>query len=78
VPEESSASSHLGSDLEVKSASKWVSWEVDVLLVNEPRLVQSVVASPEDNMSVVRDVVAVNIKAVTTTVSQVSSVTWEE
>jgi len=63
--------------LEVLSVSQWVSWEVDISLVNVPGLVETIVAMVEDNLSVVGVVSTLNIKAVTTAVSQVSSASWE-
>lgn len=63
VPSDSSVSSHLRFDLESKSISKWISWEVNTFLIDVPGLVQSIVALPVDNMSVVAVVVSMNIKA---------------
>jgi len=53
MPEEGSASAHLGSDLESNAVTPWLSWVGDSSLVNVPGLVKTIVAVPEDNVSVV-------------------------
>ena len=73
-PVEGSVVAHLGSDLELSAIWKWLSSPVDVLLVDVPALVVAVVAVPEDNMSVVTVVSTMNIEALATVVSDVSSV----
>lgn len=73
----SSVVSHSRSNLELLTATEWVSWEVNALSGDEPSLVGTVVASPEDNVSVVVVVTSMDIKAVTTRVSEVSVGTTE-
>lgn len=57
--------------------TNWLSWPADSSLINVPGLVQSVVAVVVDNMSVVMIVTSVNIKALSSNVSNVSSWTIE-
>lgn len=75
VPEEVLASSHGRSDVELDSILKWLSvaW-LSSNGVDSPSLVGTIVAVPPDNMSVVSIDTTVNIKALTTIVSNVSSV----
>jgi len=68
-----SLASHLRSDLESHFVGKWLSWVSESSLVNVPSLVEAVVAVPEDNMSIVVVVSAVNVEALSTVVSNVSS-----
>jgi len=72
VPEEGSSASQLSLDLESSSVSDWVSWEVSSSGVDLPSLVGSVVASPEDNMSVLRVRSTMDVKALAWDVSDVS------
>lgn len=65
-------------DLESKSVSQWVSWEVNTLLVEVPSLVCTVVASPEDSVSVVVVVTSMDIEAESGNISDVSSASWPE
>lgn len=71
--DESSSGLHLGFDLEENSISEWVLVVLDSLSVEVPGLVQSIVAVPEDDMSVVGVLATVNIKALSAVVSDVSS-----
>ena len=73
VDRQGSVVTHLGSDLESDSVVEWLSSPVDVLLIDVPALVETVVAVPEDNMSVVSVGSTVNIEAFATVVSDVSS-----
>jgi len=73
VVREGSSTRHSGSQLESSSIWKWLSSPVDVGLIDEPGLVKSVVAVIEDNMSVVGVRVSVNVQALLTKVSDVSS-----
>jgi len=77
MPEEGLSTSHSRSDLEELSGLQWISWEVGSLSVEIPSLVETIVASVEDKMSVVMVLSVMDIKAVTTTVSEVSSSSWE-
>jgi len=58
--------------LESLSISEWVSWVVNSLSGEVPGLVSTTVARPEDDVSVVGVRVSMDIKAVTTTISEVS------
>ena len=78
VVEQGSSASHLSLDLESLSILDWVSWEVNVLGVDHPSLVGSVVASPEDDLSVLSVALSVNIEAVSWDVSDVSGVSSVE
>jgi hypothetical protein len=76
---ESSSSAHSRSELELNSIFKrWVfvfDDDSEVRNLNElPSLVGTVVAVPENDMSVVRVVTTMNVEALTTVVSDVSSV----
>ena len=51
---------------------------MNILGVKEPSLVETVVARPEDDVVVVVVSVSVNVEAVSSTVSEVSSASWEE
>lgn len=61
-----------GLDLELDSVSVWLSWVSDSISVKEPSLVLSIVAVPEDDMSLVGVSSTVNIKALLSVVSNVS------
>ena len=63
VVEEGSSAWHLGLDLESDTILEWVSWEVWLLLVNVPGLVETVVAVPEDHVHVVSVFGSWNIEA---------------
>ena len=52
---------HSRSQLEPLSVSKWLLWELELLLVDEPSLVETVMAVVEDYMSVVSVGSTVNI-----------------
>jgi len=58
--------------LESDSISKWLSWIGDALLINVPRLAETVVAVPEGNVSVVDVSSAINIEALSAVVLDVS------
>ena len=73
VPEEGSSRLHSSSDLESLSILQWLRWPLLGSLVDPPGLVETVVAVPEDNVSVVGVAVSVNIQALLTVVSDVSS-----
>lgn len=72
MPEEGSSASHLGLDLESSSISDWVSWIRDSSGVDGPALVGMVVASPEDDMSVLRVRPSVDVEALSWDISDVS------
>jgi len=71
--DEGSLGFHLGSDLESHLVTKWLFWVGESSLVNVPSLVETVVAVPEDNVSVVVVVSTVNVQTFSTVVSNVSS-----
>jgi hypothetical protein len=73
VPEEGLTSRHSGSDLESSAIWKWLSWPAHSSLVNVPGLVETIVASVVNDVSVVSVTVSVNIEAVVGSVSDVSS-----
>ena len=73
VVREGSSTRHSGSQLESSSIWKWLSSPVDVGLIDEPGLVETIVAVVEDNMSVVGVGASVNVQALLTQVSDVSS-----
>lgn len=76
-PVEGSVTSHSRFDLELDVVTEWVWWELDGLWhlsVNNPSLVSSVMAVPEDNVSVVTVSSSVNIKALASVVLDVSLV----
>jgi len=72
VPEQSLSSSHLGSELESDTVTEWLFWVLDASLINEPGLVLTVMAVPEDNMSVVSVRSTMNVKTFLSVVSDVS------
>ena len=78
MPEEGSSVWHSGLDLELNSVAKWVSWVLSGLGVDVPGLVKSVVAVPEDDVSVVVVVSSVNVKTFLWQVSDVLSGTFVE
>jgi len=61
------------SDHELNVVTQWLSWPFEGGLVNVPSLVETVVAVPEDNVSVVVVVSTVNVQTFSTVVSNVSS-----
>lgn len=63
VPEESSEVSHSRFNLESNSIGEWLSWVSESSLVNDPSLIESVMAVPVDNMSVVNVSSSMYIKA---------------
>ena len=69
----SSVLSLSASDHEFDSITKWLSWPLEGGLVNVPGLVETVVAVPEDDVSVMSIVSTMNIEAFTSIVSDVSS-----
>ena len=73
MPEEGSSASHLGSELELDVVTK--NWSVvdGSSLVNLPSLVETLVAIPVNDMSVVVIVSTVDIQTFSTVVSNVSS-----
>jgi hypothetical protein len=73
MPEEGSSVWHSGLDLELNSVGKWVSWVLSSSGVNVPGLVQSVVTVEEDGVSVMVIVSSVDIEALSSQVSDVSS-----
>jgi len=72
VPEEGLSSRHLRSDLESDAVSPWLSWVLDTSLINVPGLVLTVVAVPEDNVSVVSVRSTMDIETFLSVVSDVS------
>jgi hypothetical protein len=78
MPDDSSFGWHNGLDLESNTIVEWVSWVVDSLSVQEPSLVVTIVASEPDGVSVVGVGVSMHIEAQSSSVSDVSGVTWEE
>jgi hypothetical protein len=78
VPEEGSSVFHLRLDLELDTVGEWVSWILGGLGVDVPGLVQSIVAVVEDGVSVVGVGVSVDIQALTSQVSEVSSGSFVE
>jgi len=77
MPEECLVTEHSGSDLEFDSVSKWVLWVVVSLSVVVPGLVQSIVASVPDDVSVVSVRVSMDIQASCSLISDVSSASSE-
>lgn len=73
MPEEGSSVGHSRSNLELSSVSEWVSWVVVALSVNNPSLVDTVVALVPDDVSMVRVRLSVNIEASHSHISNVSS-----
>lgn len=72
-PDKHSVSSHSGSDLELNIiVVKWGSRSL-TSLIDDPTLVGTVVAVPEDNVSVVVVSVSMDIEALSSVVSEVSS-----
>ena len=71
--EQSFSSIHSGSDLELLSITKWLLMESMADLIDVPSLVQTIMASVIDNMSVPVVVSSMNIKAVATVVADVLS-----
>lgn len=69
----SSSRGHLGSDLELDTVSKDLLWILDSSLIDIPALVLSVVTVPEDDMSSVNVFTSMDIKALSTIVSDVSA-----
>jgi len=72
VPEESSVGWHQRFDLESSAIWNWLSWVSNSCSVKNPTLVGSVMAVPEDDVSVVMVVSTMNIEALSTVVSDVS------
>ena len=73
VPEHSSLdASHLGLNLETETVSDWRSGQTYSLLVDDPSLVEAVVARPPSELLVVLIFAAIDIKALATSVSDVS------
>lgn len=58
--------------MESSSVTNWISWEVNSSGIDSPSLVGTIVASIENDMSVVRVGVSVNIKALSWDISDVS------
>lgn len=73
VPEEGSVAWHLGSDLELSAVVDWLRWVFNTLLIKVPSLVETIVAVPEDHVSVVRVVTSMDVQAFTSIVSDISS-----
>lgn len=69
----SETSVDLGSDGKSDTVTSWPFWSIDALSIDVPGLVETVVASPEDDVSSVVIVTSVNIKASNTSISDVSS-----
>jgi hypothetical protein len=69
---QSSVRLHLCLDLEFNSISEWLSWVSEANLINVPGLVLSIMAVPEDNVSVVRVASSMNVETFSTKVSNVS------
>jgi hypothetical protein len=74
--EDCSVSTAFSSNLELLAVFEWVLFVVDALLINPPALVSSIVAIPEDSVSHVIVFAVMNIKAVTTVVSEVLAVSF--
>jgi hypothetical protein len=72
VPEEGSVAWHLRSDLELSTVMDWLRWVLNTLLVKVPGLVETIVAVPEDHMSVVRVMTSMDVQAFSTVVSNIS------
>jgi hypothetical protein len=77
VPEESSCAGHFRSDRESNVVTEWLFWIAHTLLINEPGLVETVMAVPVDDVSIVFVLTTMDIKALLTVVSDVSSCTIE-
>lgn len=77
MPEESSSALHLGLELEFDSVVEWISWEMNSSSVNPPSLVSAVMAAVPDGNSMVGVMGTMNVKAVSSSVSDVSSASWE-
>jgi len=73
MPEEGSVSRQSSSDLELSAIWKWLSSPDDSNLIDVPGLVNTIMAVPEDNMSVVSVRSTVNVKTFLSIVSDVSS-----
>lgn len=67
-----SVSRHSRLDLESHTIVFWISWEVNSVEVNGPGLIETVVAIPEDKVSVVMVMTSVNIKTLSWDVSEIS------
>lgn len=78
VPEEGSVSWHSGFNLELNTVGEWVSWVSVSNSINVPGLVETIMAIPEDNVSMVMVVSTMYIKALVGNVSNVSSWSTEE
>lgn len=63
----------LGSDCECDTVTSWPFWSIDAISVDVPGLVETVMASIEDNMSSMVVVISMDIKASYTSISNVSS-----
>lgn len=73
VPEEGSLRSHSSSELELDIISEWLSWPGLGSLIDEPSLVETIVAVVEDHVSVVSLAVSMDIEALSSVVLKVSS-----
>jgi len=72
-PVDSSVVLHSGLDLELLTVSEWVSWEFDTLVVEEPSLVLTVMAVHPATVHIVSVSSTIDIKALASSVSDVSS-----
>lgn len=70
---ESSVSGHSRSDLELDFIGEWLSSILSTVLVNEPPLVQTIMAVVEDDVSHVSVTTRLNIEASASVVSDISS-----
>ena len=77
VVSDSSSCLHLRPDLELDIILEWIFWEVNSLGVNSEALVGSIVAVPEDSVSMLGIDTSVDIQALSRWVSEVSSWSWE-
>jgi len=73
-----SLASHSGLDLELESISERVVWEVSGLGVDDPSLVQSVVAVVPDGVGFVHVSSSGDVEALVAVVSDVSDLAWVE